>query len=93
MTGFFKLVDEMAKKDPAVKVERAGMAAEARRAWAKGKRPVLVIDLLNVVREVWGDLDWFCGGQFEFFRRRMEVFARRFTKEVRRRGRGGGKGK
>ncbi len=71
VSGFFKFVEN----DPSLRPRRVDMAREARTAKASGREPVLVVDLPNMVRVVWGEeLDWFCGGQHREFRRRMAAF-------------------
>ncbi len=47
----------------------------------RGRNAVMVVDLCNTVPQVWGELDYFCGGQFGEFRRRMAAFVDRMRRE------------
>ncbi len=80
VTGFFALVEN----DSNLRHREVDVAKEARRAVEeRGRNPVLVVDLCNTVRQVWADLDWFCGGQHRLFRKNIDTFIRRFKQQVR----------
>jgi len=47
----------------------------ARAKLHQGIAPVIIVDLYNVVQQLYGDdLDWICGGQFKQYNKKIQIF-------------------